>query len=108
MDDAEKNAFKALLREAEPDDIPVSVYGMQAYELARAMFVVLAREKGPAFAEHVRNEMGRRAAELTDCGHPWEEQVAKELGETQFADFWNEVGISGVFPDDDAEPSQSS
>lgn len=101
MEDADKAEFRALLQEAEPDDIPISVYSLEALELARAMFVVLSREKGPTFAEQVRDELGRRANELAECGHPWEEQVGKALLDMQFSDIWGDVGISGDYRDDD-------
>lgn len=98
MDEDDRKAILELLKDANPSTIGVSSYGTQAYELARAMFVVLSREKGPEFPAAVRDELARRAGELADCGHPWEEEVAEELYDTQTSDIWHDVGISGNFP----------
>jgi hypothetical protein len=71
-------------------------YGIEAYELARAMFIVLAREKGTGFADAVRDELDRRQGVLAVSGHPWETSVAQTLLDMQLWDAWPEAGVSGT------------
>lgn len=97
MDDEFEANTKRVLADCDPNDIPVVEYGIEAYELVRAMFIVLAREKGTGFAEAVRDELGRRQGVLAESGHPWETSVAQTLLDMQLWDAWPEAGVSGTF-----------
>ncbi len=100
MDDEFYANTKRVLADCDPDDIPVVAYGVEAYELARAMFIVLAREKGTGFADAVRDELDRRQGLLAESGHPWETSVAQTLLDMQLWDAWPEAGVSGTFAAD--------
>lgn len=100
MDDEFEANTKRVLADCDPDDIPVVAYGIEAYELARAMFIVLAREKGLGFADAVRDELDRRQAVLAESGHPWETSVAETLLDMQLWDAWPEAGVTGTFAAD--------